>query len=283
MTHSSKSGARRWFVTGASSGLGRALVERVLADGDTVIAGVRNSVALSGLQSAYPHRLEVEVLDVRDRAAINATVGRVLQRGSVDIVVNNAGYGVIGAAEELTQGQVDDQLDTLLNGPIAITRAFLPALRRQRRGHIIQMSSYGGQSVSPANSMYSAAKWGLEGFSESLALEVKSFGIRVTIIEPGAIRTGFAQALEFAAPLPDYCDGPVAEFRKFVNGAGDETFTGDPVKVASIIVDVTRMSDPPLRLALGNDAYTAIDTALHERLRELNRYRELSGSIAHAD
>jgi NAD(P)-dependent dehydrogenase (short-subunit alcohol dehydrogenase family) len=225
------------------------------------------------LQSDYPHRLEVETLDVRDRVAINATVGRVLQRGSVDIVVNNAGYGVIGAAEELTQGQVDGQLDTLLHGPIAITRAFLPALRRQRRGHIIQMSSYGGQAVSPAASMYSAAKWGLEGISESLALEVKSFGIRVTIIEPGAIRTRFARALDFAAPLPDYCDGPVAEFRKFATGAGNETYTGDPVKVASIIADVTRMSDPPLRLALGSEAYIAIDTALHERLRELNRYR----------
>ena len=283
MTSASESRTRRWFVTGASSGIGLALAEAALDDGDTVVATVRKRRVLSELQSEYPRRLEVEVLDVRDRAAINATVGRVLQRGSVDIVVNNAGYGVIGAAEELAQEQVDDQLDTLLHGPIAITRAFLPALRRQRRGHIIQMSSYGGQSVSPANSMYSAAKWGLEGFSESLALEVKSFGIRVTIIEPGAIRTGFARTLDFAAPLPDYCDGPVAEFRQFADGAGDETYTGDPDKVASIIADVTRMPDPPLRLALGNDAYTAIDTALHERLHELNRYRELSGSITYLD
>ena len=165
MTSSSDEPAgRRWFITGASSGMGRALTERALADGDAVVATVRNVDSLSELQSQFPQQLEVEVLELRDRAAIKTTVERVLQRGPVDIVVNNAGYGAIGAAEELTQTQIDDQIATLLQGPIAITRAFLPSFRRQKGGHIIQMSSYGGQTAYPGGSMYSAAKWGFRGF-----------------------------------------------------------------------------------------------------------------------
>src|SRR5690242_6315281 len=172
---------RRWFVTGASSGLGRALVECALAEGDTVVATVRNRLALRDLESRYPNTLEVEALDVRDLRAISTTVGRIVRTGPVDIAVNNAGYGVVGAAEEFTEQQIDDQLRTLLYGPIAITRAFLPLMRRQRGGHIIQMSSFCGQAVFPGASIYSAAKWGLEAFSESVALEVKGFGINITI------------------------------------------------------------------------------------------------------
>ena len=147
MTSSSSEGnARRWFVTGASSGIGRAMIERALADGDAVIASVRKPQALNDLQSLFPQTLEVEPLDVRDHEAISATVKRVLRRGPVDIVVNNAGYGAVGAAEELTSGHVDDQLQTLLHGPIAITRAFLPGLREHGGGRIVQMSSIGGQN-----------------------------------------------------------------------------------------------------------------------------------------
>jgi len=271
--------ARRWFVTGASSGMGRALVEHALGDGDTVVATVRNPQALSDLHSRFPQSLEVATLDVRDREAINTTVEQVLRRGPVDIVVNNAGYGAIGAAEELTQSQIDDQLLTLLYGPIAVTRAFLPSLRDNGGGHIVQISSSGGLTAYPGASAYHAAKWGLEGFTESLAQEVAGFGIRVTIIEPGAIRTGFGPGLDFAAPLAAYQDGPMAKFREFAAG-GDEVYTGDPAKVASAIAGVTRMSDPPLRLALGVDAYTLIEAALHKRLHELAEYGELSRSIS---
>jgi NAD(P)-dependent dehydrogenase (short-subunit alcohol dehydrogenase family) len=283
MTSSSSEGnARRWFVTGASSGIGRAIIERALADGDAVIASVRKPQALDDLQSLFPRTLEVEPLDVRDREATSATVKRVLRRGPVDIVVNNAGYGAVGAAEELTNGHVDDQLQTLLHGPIAITRAFLPALRKQGGGRIVQISSVAGQTVVRGASVYHAAKWGLEGFTESVAREVAGFGIRFTLIEPGAIRTGFARALQFASPLTAYQTGPVAEFRRYAGG-GNEVYTGDPAKVASIIVDVTKMTEPPLRLALGCDAYTAIESTLQERVRELAHYRELSCSVAHAD
>jgi len=144
MTPSTAGDVRRWFVTGASSGMGRAMVECALGDGDKVIAAVRKPEALAELQAQFPQTLEVEQLDVRDRAAIGRTVELVLARGPVDIVVNNAGYGAIGAAEELTQDVIDDQLQTLLIAPIATTRAFLPAMRERGRGHIIQISSLGG-------------------------------------------------------------------------------------------------------------------------------------------
>ena len=170
----------------------------------------------------------------------------------------------------------------MLLGPVAITRAFLPSLRANGGGHIIQMSSIAGQMTFLGASAYHAAKWGLEGFSESVAGEVAAFGIDVTLVEPRAIRTRFGTALVFADLLEAYDDSPVAEFRRLAAG-GDESYTGDPVKVASIIVGVTRMSDPPLRLALGEDAITAIDAALQGRLRELEKYRELSCSVTLAD
>lgn len=272
---------RRWFVTGASKGLGRAIVERALAEGDVVVAGVRNQAALSDLKAHYPDALEVEMLDVRNLEAIDTTVARVLRRGPIDIVVNNAGYGVIGAAEELSDNQIDDQLQTLLRGPIAITRAFLPSMRKQRRGHIIQMSSYCGQAALPAGSMYIAAKWGLEGFSESVSLEINGFGIHVTIVEPGGHRTGFSKSLDIATPLAAYRDGPVAEFRRVAGG--DDTYTGDPAKLAARITELTRVPEPPLRLVVGDDAYTVIDTALRGRLRALWHGRESHDPIPPED
>jgi NAD(P)-dependent dehydrogenase (short-subunit alcohol dehydrogenase family) len=259
--------------------MGRALVERALTDGDSVVATIRKPDALNDLQSRFAQTLEVERLDVRDRKAITATVERVLDRGPVDIVVNNAGYGAVGAAEEFTQQQIDDQLQTMLHAPIAITRAFLSALRGNGGGHIIQISSMGGQMAFPAASIYHAAKWGLEGFTESLAGEVADFGIRCTLIEPGAIRTGFGPGMLFASPIDAYCTGSVAELRRYVAG-GNEVYAGDPVKIASIIAEVTRAPDPPLRLALGTDAYTAIDAALQERLRGLSQNQALSCSVA---
>src|SRR5262245_37636044 len=265
----SESRNRRWFVTGGSSGLGRALVECALAEGDTVVATVRHRLALSDLESHYPNTLEVEALDVRDLTAISTTVGRIVRTGPVDIAVNNAGYGVIGAAEEFTEQQIDDQLLTLLYGPIAVTRAFLPVMRRQRRRHMNMMASFFGQTVFPGASIYSAAKWGLEAFSESVALEVKGFGINVTIVEPGGQRTGFAKALDFATPLAAYHEGPVAEFCR-IAGAED-SYTGDPAKLASRVVEATRMSEPPLRMVVGDDAYIAIHSALRERLSALSK------------
>jgi NAD(P)-dependent dehydrogenase (short-subunit alcohol dehydrogenase family) len=280
MTNAVEGRARRWFVTGASSGIGHAIVSRALSDGDVVTAVARNTRALSALRDRFPLTLEVRTLDVRDRAAINRVVAAVLRYGPVDIVVNNAGFGAVGAAEELTDAQIDDQLLTMLHGPIAITRAFLPAFRENGGGKIIQLSGVGGQTAHAGASAYNAAKWGLEGFTESVANEVADFGIGITLIEPGAICAGFGRALHRASPLEAYRAGPVAAFRLLASGLF-EVYTGDPARIASIIVDVARMPCPPLRLALGCDAYDAIDTALRRRLDALALHRELSCSVCH--
>lgn len=258
--------------------MGRSLVEHVLGLGDQVAATVRRPDALADLQARYGDALQVELLDLRNLAAIDEVVERVTAQGPVDVVVNNAGYSVVGALEEITDEQIRDQLTILLHAPIAITRAFVPLLR-ENGGHILQISSVGGHAAFAGSSIYHAAKWGLEGFTESVAQEVAQFGVHCTIIEPGAIRTGFGQALQFAPELPPYKTGPVAGLREFVRG-GDEVFTGDPAKVAAILVDVTTMSEPPLRLALGGDAVETLGAEFALRGESLRDHEDLSRSIA---
>ncbi|MET7991369.1 SDR family NAD(P)-dependent oxidoreductase [Amycolatopsis sp. NPDC005232] len=206
---------RRWFVTGASRGLGRALTEVVLDRGDRVVAAVRRPESVADLEQKYGSQIEVEQLDVSDLPAIDEVLGRVLARGPLDVVVNNAGFGVIGALEDQSPELVQSQLTTMLHAPIAITRAVLPALREHGGGHIFQISSIGGQMAFPGNTVYNAVKWGLEGFSESLAQDVAQFGIRVTIVEPGAIRTDFHHAASFPAGNPAYQEGAVAAVRGY--------------------------------------------------------------------
>jgi NAD(P)-dependent dehydrogenase (short-subunit alcohol dehydrogenase family) len=268
---------RRWFVTGASSGIGRHLVEQVLALGDRVVATVRRPDALSDLQGTYGDALQVERLDLRD--PIDGVVERTTASGPVDVVVNNAGYSIIGALEELTTEQISEQLITMLHAPIAITRAFLPVLRANGGGHLLQISSAAGQSGLAGNSIYSAAKWGLEGLTEAVAQEVAQFGIHCTIVEPALVRTGFGAAVQYANELPPYATGVVAGLREFL-GRGDEVFTGDPAKVAAILIELTRMPEPPLRLALGENAFVGLGRAFESRAQSLRDFEKLTRSVA---
>jgi len=271
----------RWFVTGASGGLGRALVQEALEAGDTVVATVRRPDALRELTDAHPGRLHVELLDVTESAAVAATVSRVLaEQGHIDVVVNNAGYTIVGAAEELTDAELDHQLATLLYAPIQITRAFLGPMRERGTGRIIQISSLGGQVAFPANSAYHAGKWGLEGFTEAVAQEVAEFGIRLTIVEPGGMGTNFGVNMRTAAVNDAYERGSVGEFRRWLTTAGSDVFSADPAKVAQAIFDTTRDPEPPLRLALGSDAYEMLRQALRGRLDALEAQRELAQSVA---
>ena len=271
----------RWFITGASGGLGRELVQTALDAGDSVIATVRRSDTLRGLAEAYPELLTVEQLDLTDASAVNQTVSRVTATpGRIDVVVNNAGYSIVGATEEMTDAQLDHQLAILLRAPIQITRAFLAPMREQGGGRIIQLSSVGGQITTPASSAYHAGKWGLEGFTEALAQEVAEFGIYPTIVEPGAMRTNFAANIQTTTPTPAYEHGAVATFRQWVTTAGPEVYTGDPAKVARAIFDTTRDPQPLLRLTLGADAYNMIHTALRNRLDNLEAQQELAHSVA---
>ncbi|WP_329496346.1 oxidoreductase [Kitasatospora herbaricolor] len=250
---------RVWLITGASSGFGRALTEAALAAGDTVVAAVRRPEALKDLAAEHPDRVVPVALDVTDQARITAAVAEVLLwYGRIDVLVNNAGRGLIGAVEENTDRELRDLMDLHFFGPAALTRAVLPAMRRQGSGAVVQLSSMGGRFSFAGVGAYSATKFALEGLSEALALEVAPFGVKVMIVEPGSFRTGFAGggALLESAPLDAYREtvGPVRE----VLPQSDGTQPGDPAKAAAAILAALAAERTPLRLVLGNDATDAI-------------------------
>jgi NAD(P)-dependent dehydrogenase (short-subunit alcohol dehydrogenase family) len=261
---------RKWFVTGASSGFGRAIAEAALAAGDTVVAAARRPDAVADLVESAPDRVTALQLDVTDPDRIAAAVNDVLDRhGRIDVLVNNAGRGVIGAVEETTNDELRALMDLHFFGPAALTRAVLPHMRERGSGAIVQMSSMGGRFTFPGAGAYSATKFALEGWSEALAKEVDRFGIRVLIVEPGAFRTSFngSGALQISEAIADYDEliGPVRSGM----AEDDGTQPGDPAKAAAAILQALDSPDPPLRLALGNDAVDSISNALNEAQAEL--------------
>lgn len=261
---------RRWFITGASGGLGRAVTVHALERGDIVTATARRTAALDDLRARYGDRLTVEALDVASPAAIERVIARTLSAGPVDIVVNNAGYAVVGAAEEMTEADVRDQIEVLLMAPMAITRAFLPSMREQGGGRIVQISSMGGQVAMPTHSAYHAGKWGLEGFTESVSREVAEFGIFLSLIEPGGTRTEFVSALRYTPESAAYRDTEVGRIRRRLAATDGATLPADPADIAAAIYDSTRHPKPPLRLTFGADAHDAVRAALTDRLAALD-------------
>jgi len=271
--------SKTWFITGTSSGFGRALAEELLARGDRVVGTVRKLASMDDLKDRYGDLLRAERLDVTDTFAINAVVGEAFnQLGRIDVVVNNAGYGLAGAAEELTDDQIRHQIDTNLIGSIQVIRAAIPFLREQGGGRILQLASMGGQVSFPNLSLYHATKWAIEGFVESVAQEVAPFGIEFTLVEPGMARTNFGTASMVAAePLAVYDATPVGDFRRAA-AAGQIPNNGDPRKMAQAMIDSVYASPAPRRLTLGSDAYAAIRTALTDRLAELDAQRAIAVS-----
>jgi NAD(P)-dependent dehydrogenase (short-subunit alcohol dehydrogenase family) len=274
----------RWFVTGASGGLGRHLVAHALSAGDHVVATARKPQALADLADRYGRHLVVKTLDVAQPADVDDVVTDALSEfGHVDVVVNNAGYSIIGATEEMTDDQVHHQLATMLHAPIQITRAFLESMRIRGSGRFIQISSVGGQVAYPVSSIYHASKWGLEGFSEAVSKEVADFDIHFTIVEPGGMRTGFGANGQFTPETTAYKPTAVGAFRRVMANAGDEVYIGDPAKFAVAIFDTTRTARPPLRLALGTDSYDEIHHALSDRLTALEAQRDIARSVGFDD
>ncbi|GAB3412875.1 Rossmann-fold NAD(P)-binding domain-containing protein [Flindersiella endophytica] len=246
--------SRVWLITGASSGLGFALASAALAAGDSVVGVSRRASALTELDSAYPGRVSTVALDVTDASGV-AEVARGL--GRVDVLVNCAGQALIGAAEETTSQELRDLMDLHFFSPVALTQAVLPGMRSRGSGAIVQISSMGGRMSFAGVSAYSATKFALEGWSEALAAEVSSFGIRVLIVEPGAFRTGLqGSAMRMTTPLPEYeaVVGPVRKMQSDYNG----TQPGDPAKAAAAVLAALESPSPPLRLVLGPDAAEAI-------------------------
>jgi NAD(P)-dependent dehydrogenase (short-subunit alcohol dehydrogenase family) len=266
-----------WFITGTSSGFGRELTEQLLERGDRVAATLRRPEALAALVERYPERLWVRRLDVTDTDAVRSVVTAAFEElGRIDVVVSNAGYALMGAAEELTDEQVRRQLDTNVVGSIALARAAVPHLRAQGGGRIMQLSSMGGQMAFPGLSLYHASKWAVEGFFESFAHEVAPFGIETCLVEPGGSRTDFGgRSLDAAPALPVYADTPAGAVRAMA-ASREIPAPGEPAKMARAMIDAGGADELPPRLLLGSDAYAAVRGALAARLAYVEAHEQLA-------
>lgn len=270
-------GDRVWLVTGASRGFGRAVCEEALGCGDTVVATARDPEALAPLTGGDAERMAALRLDVTDAGeAAKAVQDTVDRYGRLDVVFNNAGYGHVGAAEEMSDEELREQLDVNLFGVINVTRAALPQMRRQRSGHLLQMSSLNGIEGLPGASYYAASKFGVEGFSESLADEVAPFGIKVTIVEPGPHRTGFLspRSAKWSHELEDYAETVGRSREQLQQMDGNQP--GDPARAAQLLMRIVNSDDPPRRVPLGRIAVEHIKARLGERLDELEQIEDLS-------
>lgn len=268
--------ARTWLVTGCSRGFGRALAEAILDAGDNLLATARDPATLEGLGAGKSGHLATAPLDVTDeRQAAVAVDAAIAAFGSLEALVNNAGYGDIGSVEDTPVASFRRQIETNLFGTIIMTKAAIPHMRERREGHIVQFSSVGGRLGAPGRAAYSAAKWGVEGFSEVLAQEMKLVGVKVSIVEPGGFRTDFAgpsTTIDSGRPEYEAVVGRAARMQAAYHGSQP----GDPHRGAAAILKLVAMKDPPLRLPLGSDAVAAIARSDRVRLDELERWRPLS-------
>ena len=260
---------RTWFITGVNSGFGREMAERLLERGDRVAGTVRREGSVDDLRAKYGDRFWLGHLDLTDLPGIRQVVDAAFaDLGRVDVVVGNAGYGLFGAAEELSDEQVDHQITTNLLGSIHTVRAALPHLRAQGGGRLIQLSSVAGLAAHAGASLYHASKWGIEGFMEALAQEVAPFGIQVTLVEPGGASTAFSRgSLQLSEPLSAYDGTPAAFVRQFKQGP--VPLRGDPAKIAARIIASAEQQPAPLRMVLGSDSYQAVTAALRNRLAQI--------------
>lgn len=258
-----------WFITGASSGFGEAFARYALAQGHRVVATARDTGKLAALAALAPERVLVQPLDVTREGAAEAAVTATVERfGRIDVLINNAGYGIVGAVEETPAAELRAQMETNFFGAAAVIRAALPQLRSQRAGAIVNISSMGGQLSFAGFGAYSASKFALEGLSEALAAEVAPFGIRVLIVEPGAFRTNLAGAAMKHMPALDAYRDTVGATRAFAH-AMHATQAGDPAKAAAAVDQALRAAHTPLRLQLGQDALDAVRGHAEQLLRDL--------------
>ncbi|WP_336854585.1 SDR family oxidoreductase [Pseudescherichia vulneris] len=269
---------KTWLITGASSGLGRLMCEKLLARGDRVVATVRREAALADMRTQYGDRLQVGVLDLSMTATIRPAVEAAFaQAGRIDIVVSNAAYGLFGAAEELSDTQIERQLTTNLMGSIQLIRAAIPFLRQQGGGRIVQVSSEGGQIAYPNFSLYHASKWGIEGFVEAVRQEVAAFGIDFLLVEPGPTATQFGAGLDMADALPEYQETAAGKMREALR-SGEFVIKGDAEKCVTAMIAAADADSSPLRLPLGSTAYDNIDAALRARLEALHAMKAVAYS-----
>jgi len=265
-----------WLITGASRGLGSAFTEAVLKAGDRVVAAARNPEQLVELESSYGKNIHTVPLDVTNEAqAKNAFEAAISGFGGLDVLVNNAGYGHVCPVEDTSLADFRAQIETNLFGVIIMTKAVLPYFRDRRAGHIIQVTSIAGRIGPAGRAPYAAAKFGVEGFSESLSKEIEPLGIKVTIIEPGGFRTDFAgssTALSEGRAEYDSTVGASVRFQRSYNGKQP----GDPAKAAAVLLHIASLSEPPLRLLLGSDCYAAAANSALEKTESDRMWKDLS-------
>jgi NAD(P)-dependent dehydrogenase (short-subunit alcohol dehydrogenase family) len=271
--------AKTWLITGSSRGLGRELARAAADDGDNVVAAARHPGSLDHLVARYGGRIRPVALDVTDPvAAREAVQASVAEFGSLDVVVNNAGYATSAAIEDLPEEEFRAQLDTNLFGVVNVTRAALPVLRAQRSGHIIQVSSIGGRvGGTPGMGGYQTAKYAVEGFSEVLSNEVRPLGIKVTIVEPGAFRTDWGGSSMRILPVSEDYEPTVGEMNRY-RRAVDGQQPGDPARAAAIITGIAGLDQPPLRLLLGSDALRIAGESARAREAEAAEWAPVSRS-----
>ncbi len=252
----SKTTSRVWFITGCSSGFGRLLAEEVLKAGDKVVATARNIATIADLEKQYPKTARAISLDVTHREQIATAVEQALDHfGHIDVLVNNAGYGMVAALEEATDEDIRREIDTNVYGVVNVTRALLPHLRARKSGHVINLSSIAGIISMPGLGYYNLTKYAVEGFSEALAMEVAPLGIKVTLIEPGPFRTEFlaGSLAESGEQIADYAETAGKTRVNMRKGNGSQK--GDPKKAVAAIMQVVNAPEPPLRLLLGSIAF----------------------------
>jgi len=262
-----------WFVTGSSRGFGRQFVQAALERGDKVAATARNTDSLADLVAAHGEAVLPLKLDVTDKGAAFEAVKRAHEHfGRLDVIVNNAGYGLFGAVEELTEQQVRDQMETNFYGALWVTQAALPLLRAQGSGHIVQISTVGGVVSFPNLGGYNASKWALEGLTEALAQEVAGFGIKVTLVEPGGFETDWAGAsATFAGQLPAYDD-----LRAAVAASWGDVKSGDPAATGPALLEIVDADNPPLRVFFGTAPLHLVPHIYTERLKTWQEWAAVS-------
>jgi NAD(P)-dependent dehydrogenase (short-subunit alcohol dehydrogenase family) len=264
--------------------LGRDIAEAALAAGDSVVAGARRTEELAPLVAQYGERVKPVTLEVRDENAAKAAVKLALDTfGQLDVLVNNAGYGQIAPFEQMSAKDFQAVVDTCFYGVVYTTRAAIPVMRRQKSGHIFQVSSIGGRLAIGGNTPYHAAKWAVGGFSDALAMEVAPFGVKVCTLEPGGIRTNWARRAGQKPPdlLPEYeaTVGPILKMLQSIEGRQE----GDPRKIADLIVQLANSDEVPVRLVLGVDAEKHVQHAEAARASEAEKYRHLTVSTVFED
>ncbi len=262
-----------WFITGTSKGFGRIWAEAALARGDRVAATARDVKTLASLVDRYGDSVAALALDVTDKAAVSRVVAEAQRRfGRIDVAVNNAGYGLFGAIEEISEADARAQLETNLFGALWVTQSVLPIMRAQRAGHIIQVSSIGGVNAFPTVGLYHASKWGLEGFSQALSAEVAEFGIKVTLVEPAGYATDWGGAsAKRSAPLAAY-DGARAAIAAFRG----KNVPGDPEATGPAILKVVDAKDPPLRIFFGTVGLPMTRAEYARRIETWEKWNDVS-------